>query len=154
LSCDSSRITASALKASRLASSGQSFRFSSSNPGKTFATTCNSNNEHTTVVWHNLLAAHWKNNYVHLAVQDHCSTNNILLAVAFCSPDRIQEKNPFDDEQSQIAERKTVGEQGPGDHGKEAAEQKGPRPITGREHVSGGSRGKSPISFLQNKDIM
>jgi hypothetical protein len=39
-----------------------------------------------------------------------------------------------------------VGEQGPGDHGKEAAEQKSPRPtpLTGREHVGGGSRGKSP----------
>jgi len=31
------------------------------------------------------------------------------------------------DKQSQIAERKTVGEQGPGDHGKEAAEQKSGR---------------------------
>ena len=60
------------------------------------------------------------------------------------APER--EKHPFNDKQSQIAERKTVGEQGPGDHGKEAAEQKSPRltPLTGREHVGGGNRGKSP----------
>jgi hypothetical protein len=37
---------------------------------------------------------------------------------------RVSEKHPFNDKQSQIAERKTAGEQGPGDHGKEAAEQK------------------------------
>ena len=36
--------------------------------------------------------------------------------------------NPFSDKQLQIAERKTVGEQVPGDHGKEAAEQKVPGP--------------------------
>jgi len=30
-------------------------------------------------------------------------------------------KHPFNDKQSQIAERKTVGEQGPGDRNKEAA---------------------------------
>jgi hypothetical protein len=41
---------------------------------------------------------------------------------------RVSEKHPFNDKQSQIAERKTAGEQGPGDHGKEAAEQKSPRP--------------------------
>ena len=32
-----------------------------------------------------------------------------------------REKHPFIDKQSQIAERKTVGEQGPGDRSKEAA---------------------------------
>jgi hypothetical protein len=42
-----------------------------------------------------------------------------------CVWGEFREKNPFSDKQSQIAERKTVGEQGPGDHGKEAAEQKG-----------------------------
>ena len=35
----------------------------------------------------------------------------------------LREKVPFNGKQSQIAERKTVGEQGPGNHGKEAAEQ-------------------------------
>jgi hypothetical protein len=59
----------------------------------------------------------------------------------------ITEKNPFNGKQSQIAKRKTVGEQGPGDHGKEAAEQKKPMPtpLTGREHVGGGSRGNNLI---------
>ena len=30
----------------------------------------------------------------------------------------FKERHPFNDKQSQIAERKTVGEQGPGDRGK------------------------------------
>jgi hypothetical protein len=32
-----------------------------------------------------------------------------------------REKHPFIDKQSQIAKRKTIGEQGPGDRSKEAA---------------------------------
>ena len=56
------------------------------------------------------------------------------------------EKDTFNDKQSPVAERNTGGEQGPGDRSKEAAWQIGPRPtpLTGRENVGGGSRGKSP----------
>jgi hypothetical protein len=60
----------------------------------------------------------------------------------------VKEKRPntFNDKQSQIAERKTGNGRGPGNHSHEAVEQLGPRPtpLTGRAHVGGGSRGKSP----------
>ena len=54
--------------------------------------------------------------------------------------------NTFIDKQSQIAERKTGNGRGPGNHSNEAGKQLGPRPtpLTGRAHVGGGSRGKSP----------
>jgi hypothetical protein len=59
---------------------------------------------------------------------------------------RFQGPNTFNDKQSQIAERKSGNGRGPGNHSQEAGEQLGPRPtpLTGRAHVGGGSRGKSP----------
>jgi hypothetical protein len=40
----------------------------------------------------------------------------------------LREKHPFNDKQSQIAGRKTVGKQGPGERSKEAAVKKVPGP--------------------------
>ena len=54
------------------------------------------------------------------------------------------EKHPFIDKQSQIAERKTVGEQGPGDRSKEAAQQTGLNPLNKRSqaHTTNGTRAR------------
>ena len=64
----------------------------------------------------------------------------------------MSEKHPFIGKQSQIAERKTVWS-----WGRETAvkrvknpHNKSPRPtpLTAREHVGGGSRGKSPDYYI------
>ena len=55
-----------------------------------------------------------------------------------------REKHPFIDKQSQIAERKTVGEQGPGDRSKEAASQKS------QAHTTNGTRARGRWEPGQN----
>jgi hypothetical protein len=59
-----------------------------------------------------------------------------------------REKHPFIDKQPQIAERKRVGEQGPGDRSEEAAEQKLPGPHHKRDAstwaVGAGAKAPTP----------
>jgi hypothetical protein len=74
----------------------------------------------------------------------------VCVCVCVLNHTTKREKHPFIDKQSQIAERKTVGEQGPGDRSKEAAEQKrpGPTPLTGQKREK---REKNPFNDKQSQ---